>query len=146
MAEKTFYKGPLSSETLFNLVMRLWKMELEGGIIIHFIHVSGKRMFASEREVLSKEDTTKGVMQGNNLLTYFPFHLSADQRSGELAPWINMWSSRNQSLTVLSAYRWFDRVFDEGNYLLTHPLPVSQIAVKQICRTYYLREKSLNIL
>ena len=61
-----------------------------------------------------------------------------------MTPWIKMWWSRNQSPTVLSAYRWFDHVFDDGNYLWTPPPPVVQIAVKQLCRNYYLWEKSLH--
>ena len=43
-------------------------------------------MIASEVDALSRGDTTKGIMQGNSLITYFPFHLGADQRSRALVP------------------------------------------------------------
>ena len=66
-------------------------MELEGEIILHMIRVSGKRMIVSGVDALSRGDTTKGVMQENSMLTYFPFHLGADQRSDTLAPWVNSW-------------------------------------------------------
>ena len=66
-------------------------MELEGEIILHMIHVSGKRMIVSGVDALSRGDTTKGVMQENIMLTYFPFHLGADQRSDTLAPLVNSW-------------------------------------------------------
>ena len=49
-------------------------------------------MIASGVDALSRGDTnTMGIMRGNSLLSYFPFHLGADQRSAELAPWINCW-------------------------------------------------------
>ena len=86
VAETAFYKGSSSNETLFNLVFRLRKVELEGGIILHIIHVSGKRMIASGVDALSKGDTTKGIMKGNSILTYFPFHLGAHQRSKGIVP------------------------------------------------------------
>ena len=86
VAETAFYKGSSSNETLFNLVFRLRKVELEGGIILHIIHVSGKRMIASGVDALSKGDTTKGIMKGNSILTYSPFHLGAHQRSKGIVP------------------------------------------------------------
>ena len=141
MVENTFYKGSSSRESLFNLVRRFQKLELEGGIILHMVHVSGKRMIASEVVALSRGDITKGVIQGNNLLTYFPFYLSVDQRSGELVLWINSWWSSNQTLTHLSVDGSFDRMFDEGNYLWTPPPAVTQIAVEQLCRSYHLRKR-----
>ena len=86
VAENAFYKGTSSSETLFNLVLRLRKLELEGGIILHMIHVPGKRMTASGVDALSSGDTTKGVMKRNSMLTYSPFHLGAHQRIQAIIP------------------------------------------------------------
>ena len=76
-------------------------MELEGRIILHMIHVSGKRMIVSGVDALSRRDTTRRVMQGNNLLSYFPFHLDADQRSSALVPWINSWWAGDNAFDTL---------------------------------------------
>ena len=118
VAENSFYKGTSSSETLFGLVPRLRKLELEGDIILHMIHVSGKRMIASRVDVLSKRDTTKGVMKENCVLSYFPFHLGSEQRITELLPWINSWWSEEEPLVHLSSDGWFDNVFIEGGILV----------------------------
>ena len=40
--ENAFYKDSSSSRSLFDLVLRLRKVELEGRIILYMIHVSGK--------------------------------------------------------------------------------------------------------
>jgi hypothetical protein len=44
--ESAFWKGHSSSPKLFDLVLRLRKLEMTHGIILHVIHVSGKRMIA----------------------------------------------------------------------------------------------------
>ena len=66
-------------------------MVLEGELMLHMIHVSGERMIESGVDALSRGDTTKGIMQGNSLLNYFPFHLGAYQRSDTLVLWVNSW-------------------------------------------------------
>lgn len=44
------------------------------------IHISEKRIIASGVEALLIGDTTKGVMKGNNKLSYLSFHLAVDER------------------------------------------------------------------
>ena len=146
VVENAFYKGSSSSVLLFGLVLRLRKVKLEGKSILHMIHLSGKRMIASGIDPLSRGDTTRGVMQGNSLLSYFPFHLEADQRSNTLVPWIKSWWRSDRQLIHLSKERWFDEVFAEGNYLWTPPPAVAQVSVEQLCRNYHLREKSCHIV
>ena len=46
VAEACFYKGTSQSRSLFNLVLRLRKNEMEGGLRLQLIHVAGKRMIA----------------------------------------------------------------------------------------------------
>ena len=74
----SFYKGSLLSETSFNLILRLRKLELEGEIILHVIHVLERRMIISGVDAVSRGDTRKGIMEGNSLRTYFPFYLESD--------------------------------------------------------------------
>ena len=73
MAENSFYKGTSSRETLFNLILKLRTLELEGDIILHMIHVLGKWMIDSGVDTLSREGTTMSIMRGNSLLSYFLF-------------------------------------------------------------------------
>ena len=117
VAGYAFYKDISSSETLFKLILRLIHSELESDIILHMIHVSGKRMIASGVDALSRENTTMGIIRVNSLLFYFSFHLGADQRSSELVPWINSFWTGEEWLVHLSPDGWFDNVFAEGNYL-----------------------------
>jgi hypothetical protein len=45
-AESAFWKGHSSSPKLFELILRLRKLEMTHGILLHVIHVSGKRMIS----------------------------------------------------------------------------------------------------
>jgi hypothetical protein len=45
-AEGAFYKGTSPSRKLFDLVLRLRKLQMSGGLTVHVIHVAGKRMIA----------------------------------------------------------------------------------------------------
>ena len=46
-AERAFWKGSSHSPKLCELVLRLRTLEMHSGVIIHIIHVSGKRMIKS---------------------------------------------------------------------------------------------------
>ena len=103
VAENAFLKGSVASEALFSLVLGLLKLKLEGGTILHMIHIPGKRKIVSGVDALSRGDTIKGIIQGISILTYFPFHLVANQRSEALVPWLDLcWMGEN-SLPHLSA-------------------------------------------
>ncbi len=51
--EAAYWKGTSKSRKLFDLVLRLKKLEVEHDIILHVIHVSGKRMIAQGTDGLS---------------------------------------------------------------------------------------------
>jgi hypothetical protein len=70
-AESAFYKGTSSSRRLFELVLRLRKLQMHSGLTLHIIHVAGKRMIAQGTDALSRGCTTIGVMKGEvSLGTY----------------------------------------------------------------------------
>jgi hypothetical protein len=62
-AKAAFWKGTSVSPQLFELVLQLKQLELCHDIILHVIHISGKRMKAQGTEGLSRADHSQGVMQ-----------------------------------------------------------------------------------
>eukprot|EP00978_Attheya_sp_CCMP212_P002155 scaffold4461_cov48-Attheya_sp.AAC.1 len=52
-AEAAYWKGTSKSRKLFELVLMLKKLEVKYDIILHVIHVSGKRMMAQGTDGLS---------------------------------------------------------------------------------------------
>lgn len=65
VAEVAFFHGTSSSKVLFDLVLRLRKVELESGVLLDVIHVAGTRMIRQGADGLSRGNTLEGVLGGN---------------------------------------------------------------------------------
>ncbi len=63
-AESCFYRGSSKSRHLHALVLVLRALEMTHGMVIHVIHVSGKRMIAQGTDGCSRGSLMEGVMAG----------------------------------------------------------------------------------
>ncbi len=73
-------------------MFRAHKAERDGGFILHVIHISGKRMKASEVDGLSQGDLMEGMMGRKDPLSFIPFHLGADKwANGLVGTWVRSW-------------------------------------------------------
>jgi hypothetical protein len=75
--ESAIYKGSSGSEKLHALVVRYHCLESKYGITVTTSHVSGKRMIAEGADGLSRGLLNEGVMVGDSIISFVPFHLSA---------------------------------------------------------------------
>jgi hypothetical protein len=93
-AEGAFYKGNSPSRRLFELVLRLRSLQMDGGLSLHVIHVAGKRMIAQGTDALSRGITTAGVMAGMEFSTFVPLHQSVQHRQcpSILVDWVLSWA------------------------------------------------------
>ena len=107
VAEACFYKGTSQSRPLFNLILRLRKIELIGGLKLQVIHIAGKRMIAQGTDGLSRGNLMEGVMTGQHILNFVPLHESALDRSKLLYKWLQSWAPDKQ-LKLLSPEDWYD--------------------------------------
>ncbi len=107
-AEGAYYRGNSPSRPLFELVLRLRRLEMHGTLILHLTHVAGTRMINQGTDGLSRGLVTGGVMIHQHMLQFVPLHLSALERSPSLLPWIHEWWPRS-TLTPLTPADWFDR-------------------------------------
>jgi hypothetical protein len=87
-AEVAFWKGSSKSRRLFELVLRLRKLELRHNLILHVVHVSGRRMIAEGTDGLSRGDHSEGVMQGQRMEDFIPLDLDPLTRSPGLKKWL----------------------------------------------------------
>ena len=83
-AECVYFKGTSRSRHLFELVLRLRKLEMQTGCRIYLVHVAGTRMIAQGSDGLSRGDQNAGVMAGRDMLSFVPLNLSAFDRSSNL--------------------------------------------------------------
>ena len=95
-----FYRGTSSSQKLFELVLRLHKLEMTAGLVLHVIHCAGTRMIAQGTDGLSRGDLLEGVMKGDDILSFVPLHQSALERSTGLEEWLKETFSLNELETL----------------------------------------------
>lgn len=165
-AESAYFKGTSSSKLLFNIVLKLRKLEFSGSFKIHFIHVAGSRMISQGTDGLSRGDLSEGVMRGVRMLSFVPLHLTCFQRSDRLKGWITDWISpclkTEESIEYLSENDWFYRAHDiiggkenydniwmptykPGIYVWSPAPAAGQFAVEQLRAARNKRTNSIHI-
>jgi hypothetical protein len=121
-AEAVFYKGNSTSRHLFELVLRLQKLEMAGDLILHVVHVAGTQMVAEGADGGSRGDLNQGVMAGQLILDFVPLHLTALERSDKVEKWVwSRWDDERGELKTLTPEGWFKEGQQEGNFLWAPP-------------------------
>jgi hypothetical protein len=90
-AESCFYKEGSLSELLHKLVLRLRKIELDHGFILHVVHVSGMCMIAQGTNGLSRGLFLEDVMAGRDMLLYVDLAKEAIERQPKLVDYVQSW-------------------------------------------------------
>jgi hypothetical protein len=144
-AEAAFWKGSSKSQKLFDLVLRLKALEIEADLIIHVVHVAGKRMIAQGTDGLSRGDKSTGVMQRVSMEKFVPLHLSALERSEKLRPWLTA-ATKGLEPIFLEPKDWFTTGQGFGTFIW-HPAPAAaDVVVEQLGKARHKRPSSLHIV
>jgi hypothetical protein len=161
-AESAFYNGSSKSEKLFELVLRIKKLEMHNQAKVHIIHVSGERMKVQGSDGLSRGNLNIGVMAGMKMLEFVPIHLTALERTQCLQPWLV--SFMGSSVEWLSSKDWFVRGHDlvegkfdknsdgfdipcvkSGTFVWT-PAPCSaEVAIEELRKARHKRQNSKHV-
>jgi hypothetical protein len=144
-AESAFWKGHSSSPKLFDLVLRLRKLEMTHGIKLHVIHVSGKRMIAQGTDGLSLADHSTGVMTGCDITNWVPLNEGALFREPRLKTWLTQ-VTRGMIFCTLSPEGWFTEGHGYGNYIWAPPPAAADVVVEQLGKARMKRSESMHII
>ena len=144
-AEMAFYKGCSHSEKLDALVLRLRKLEMTTGLILHIIHVSGNRMIQSGVDGISQGDHYTGVMDGEDLMSFVPIHLSGFERSSTLKPWLKDVLSGHEA-TFLLPNGWFEDTNAEGTFVWAPASAAVDLVVERLGTARHKRPNSLHLV
>jgi hypothetical protein len=109
-SEAAFYNGSSKSEKLFNLILKVKKLEMHQEAKVHIIHVSGERIKKQGSDGLSRGNLNVGVMAGERMISFVPIHQTALERSRSLKPWLD--SFLEPTAEYLDAKGWFHRGHD----------------------------------
>jgi hypothetical protein len=146
-AEAAFWKGTSKSELLLGLVLYidLRELEMETGLMLHILHVSGKRMIAQGTDGLSRGDHSSGVMAGTNMLHYVPLHLSALSRSPPLLSWLEDVLCQS-SPTFLTPENWYEPTRGNSTFVWTPPPAAADVVVERLRVSRHMRPNSFHIV
>jgi hypothetical protein len=145
-AESVYWKGNSSSETLFDLMHRLRKLEMTGGLILHVIHVAGTRMMEEGADGSSRGDHATGVMSGKSVLQFVPLHITAPEAEPGLVKWFqSCWDFKRGPLQHLTPEGWFTSAMDNGNYLWTPAPAAADVAGEQMAKAIHKHPYSCHL-
>jgi hypothetical protein len=160
--ESSVYKGNSSSQKLFELVLRLKKLEMRTGATLNVIHASGKRMMAQGTDGVSRGQMKEGVTAGETMLSFVPIAISALAMHLPLKEWLSSWGG-GSSVEFLAPEDWFERGHDllggeydqkgfwrhkvvPGTFVWTPPPAAAEVALEQLRKARIKRQDSLHIL
>jgi hypothetical protein len=144
-AENAFWKGLSHSPRLFELVLRLKKLEMKADLLLHVIHVSGKRMIAQGTDGLSRGDHAEGVMQGLPMSCFIPLHKTALEREPKLKDWLKNAMGRIDT-TFLDPAGWFTTAHTFGNFIWTPAPAAADVVVEQLGKARHKRPECLHLV
>ena len=143
-AESAYFKGTSRSKKLVDLILRLRLLEMRTGLILHVIHVSGKRMIAQGTDGLSRGDHSTGVMRGLSMNSFIPLHLTCLQRSPELTGWIRK-VLKDLPSRILEPEDWYLPHSQEAIHVWIPPPAAADAAVERLRISRHMRPNSMHL-
>jgi hypothetical protein len=145
-SESAFWRGTSRSPLLFEFVLRLKKMEMAHNIIIHVVHVLGKRMLDPGTDGLSRLDHSAGVVTGRDMIhDWVALNQGALARSPGLSTWINR-VTLGLGFTMLEPEGWFTSGHEFGNYVWAPPPAAVEVVVEQLGKARLKRPEALHLI
>jgi hypothetical protein len=107
-------------------------------LLLHFIHISGKRMIAQGTDGLSRGNTMQGVLQGAAFSGFVPLHLSAlERQTSPLTNWVNSWFGSVGEFTWLKPEDWYYQVQFEKRCIWCPPPAAAEAALEQLVKSIH---------
>jgi hypothetical protein len=145
---------------LFELTLEIRVIEMWNNAKVLISHVAGKRMEAQGTDGVSRGQLKEGVLTGQEMLWFIPFHLSALKRSPLVETWIQSWLGEDAE--VLSPEGWFKRGHDllggkydakgfwrhtikTGTFIWDPPPAAALVAIEELKKARIKRQASMHV-
>ncbi|KAL7560094.1 hypothetical protein ACA910_005352 [Epithemia clementina (nom. ined.)] len=143
--ESAFYHGTSKSKLLFDLVLRLKKLELKGKLFLHLIWVAGTCMIEQGTDGLSRGDLLTGVLAGGNMLEFAPLHLSCEAREPGILRFCTDVTRGIFSMSYIDPTGWFDISSTMSHHIWLPPPAAASIAVEKLCNFKHIHPQSAHV-
>ena len=146
-AESVFFNGTSKSPELFNLVLRLQEIHMKHEVILHTIHIAGRRMIAQGTDGLSRGQFNEGVFAGEDFLSFVPLHLNAIERQPLLLEeWISYWLGNGDEICWLSPEDWFGKGQHRDRCVWVPPPAGAEAALEQLAKANHKRPNNTHVV
>jgi hypothetical protein len=133
-AEGSYFQGMAKRRALFELIVTLYKFQIQFDFIFHVVWISGTRMIQKGTDGFSRGEENGLVTCGMSLGEMFPLHLSATARSAMLDDWIRGWADTGRKLEVLEPRGWFTSAHQLRSFgWFTVPAAADAATINQFC-------------
>ena len=143
VTESAFFKGTSPSKTLFELVLRLRRMEMDGSVFLRVIWVAGTRMIEQGTDGFSRGDLENGVATGTDMLSFVPLNETAFERQPGLEQWIR--STVFGSWETLDASGWYDEGQRPGQFIWAPAPAAADAALDMLCEAKHIRPEGSHV-
>ncbi len=102
-------------------------------------------MIKSGVDGISRGDHSTGIMDGEDLVSFVPIHLSALERSPNLRPWLED-LLQGHNAKFLSPEGWFEGVDSEGTFVWSPAPAAADLVVERLGAARHKRPNSLHLV
>jgi hypothetical protein len=140
VTESCHTKSTARSRELFELMLRIHKLQLHGGVFIHVIWYAGTRMIENGIDGLSRGDFSNGIMSGGAMLDYVPIGKTALERRPSLVDLLRTLAPPAVEFTLLEPSMWFTKPFHEDGVFVWTPAPaIADVAFELLAESHQIR-------
>jgi hypothetical protein len=132
-AEGSYFRGTAKRRALFELIVTLYKLQMQFDFILYVVWIAGTRMIQQGTYGLSRGEENSLATCGMAVGGMVPLHLSATARSDMLEDWIRGWSNTGRKLEVLEPRGWFTSGHRLGSYGWLPAPAAADAVIDQFC-------------
>ena len=144
--EGAYWEGTTTSKSLFDLVLRLRRLEVDYDVMIHVVHVSGTRMIQQGTDGLSRGDHSKRVMLGKSMLEFIPLAQGAWERYPPCQDWVRDTLRHMDEFRYLTPDEWFSEAHNFGSFVWAPAPAAMEVAVEQLTKCRHKRPSSMHLV
>jgi hypothetical protein len=137
-AEGAYCRGTSPRRALFELVVKLYKLQMNYDLVLHVVWIAGTRMIQKGTDNLSRGGGMGPATRGVSLSGIVPLQFSVLEQSPLVLDWIRSWTGVLK-LEVLYPEGWYTNGHKQGNFLCPPPSAAADAAVEQLCEAVHNR-------
>jgi hypothetical protein len=136
-AEGSYFRGSAKSGALFELIVTLYKLQMQHDFIMHVVWIAGTTMIQKGTDGLSRGDDNGSATSGVALSGMVPFHLDPCERSPLLLNWLEDWCDLSNKFKVLEPEGWFTQAHKPGCFEWFLAPTAADAAIEQLCEAVH---------